>query len=205
MMEAKTSPYLIYIVLCIALISTVNAEKSKNNQIHNKTIKLRIDEYLSAQQHDATKLRTVLESGSMNGLFKSHEIYELFFYLHKKYPEYVSKENIGVTVMKKSLFVFKLIKPNKTSTPITKSKILFTGAHHARELLTTTMCLKIFIESLHSLIYNTENSSFWTFNDLLIVPIVNLDSHTYISEAYGTPDWDDHRFKRKNMNDAYCP
>lgn len=168
-------------------------------------IKTRIDDYLSNRKNDASKLRIVLEAGSMDGHFKSQEINDLFVYLQSRYPEYVSMEKFGSTYQNRDLIVFRLRKPSYKGMPITKSKILFTGAHHARELMSVTICLKIFVESLHSLINKTELSSFWTFNDLLIVPIVNLDAHTFISDAFGTPDWDGHKFKRKNMNPLYCP
>lgn len=171
----------------------------------DKKIKSRLDAYLSDSKHDITKLRPVLESGSMNGHFKSQELYDLFFYLQKKFPQLITADKIGSTVEKRDIYAFKLQKPNPNGKSITKSKILFTGAHHARELLTATIVFKIFIESLHSLIYSTKTSTFWTFNDLIIVPLVNLDSHTYISDSYGTPNWSDHRYKRKNMNKDYCP
>lgn len=172
--------------------------------LNEKKIKVRLDDYLSDSKHDKTKLRTVLESGSMDGHFKSQELYDLFFYLQKQYPEYVTSEKIGTTVEKRKIYAFKLNKPNANKKLVQKSKMLFTGAHHARELLTATIVLKIFVESLHSLIYDSEKSSFWIFNDLIIVPLVNLDSHTFISKAFGTSNWDDHKYKRKNMNRKYC-
>ena len=85
-----------------------------------------------------------------------------------------------------------------------KSKILFTGAHHARELLSSVMVVKIFIEGLHSLIHKDVNIDFWKFNDLIILPIVNLDSHRLVTESYGTPSWSSNKWKRKNMNPKYC-
>jgi len=193
-LKSISSLYLLIIALLVAY------SRSKVN----KEIENRIDEYLSDPQHDLKKLRIVLESGSMNGHFKTDELFSLFFYLQKKYPEYVKTEEIGKTVEERPIYVFKLKKQASDSNVITKNKILFTGNHHARELLTVTICLKIFIESLHSLLYKSENSSFWTFNDLLIVPIINIDSHTLISNSYGTTSWDENKYKRKNMNRQYC-
>lgn len=196
-MKIVSNSYAIFLLILMIFAAPAAA-------LSEKKIKSRLEDYLSDNKHDVTKLRTVLESGSMNGHFKSKELYDLFFYLQKKYPQYVSAEKIGTTVEKRDIYAFKLRKPNGDAKPIVKSKILFTGAHHARELITATIVLKIFVESLHSLLYNTQNSSFWIFNDLIIVPLVNLDSHTYISDSFGTKDWEDHKYKRKNMNRAYC-
>jgi hypothetical protein len=85
-----------------------------------------------------------------------------------------------------------------------KSKVLFTGLHHARELITANMVVKIFLETLHSLVHNTSRFTFWNFCDVLIVPVVNIDSHKLISQSFGTPDFDLHKDKRKNMNSGVC-
>lgn len=169
----------------------------------NIKIKKRIDNYLSDSNHDQSKLREVLESGGMNGHFTSEEVFDIFLYLQKEHSQFISVKTIGQTVNGRNLLSFHLQK-RSNKNEITKSKILFTGAHHARELLTVTIILKIFIESLHSLLHETKDSMFWILNDLVIVPLVNLDSHTLISESYNTINWDENRFKRKNMNMKYC-
>jgi len=87
---------------------------------------------------------------------------------------------------------------------VKKSIILFTGAHHARELVTAGMIVKIFIESLHSLIHDLKVEH-WKFNDLLIIPIVNLDSYKFITDSYDTPEWITNKWKRKSMNKEWCP
>ena len=190
--------YMLSTVVVLLLTASVSCGISE-------TVKTRINDYLSDPKPDATKLRSVLESGSMNGHFTSDEVYSLFSYLQEKYPEIATKEVIGSTYLGADILMFRLKKPAKDNSEIVKSKMLFTGNHHARELLTVTICLKIFIESIHSLVHQTQNSGFWTFNDLLIVPIINLDSHTLISESFGTSDWDEIKYKRKNMNEEYCP
>lgn len=48
------------------------------------------------------------------------------------------------------------------------------------------MVVKIYLECLHSLIHAKGTQTFWKFNDLLIVPILNLDSFDLITSAYGT-------------------
>jgi hypothetical protein len=162
-------------------------------------------EYLSDPRPDQTKLRFVLESGGMDGHFKSKELYDILKYLQVSYSQYITLKQPGTTVKGNPILAFVLHRQNPHNKDIKKSKILFTGAHHARELLSATIVLKIFIESLHSLIHNTKDALFWKINDLVILPLVNYDSHNYISESYGTANWRSHKLKRKNMNDKYCP
>lgn len=71
-----------------------------------------------------------------------------------------------------------------------KSKILFTGSHHARELLCPNMIIRIFIDSLFELIHSKNQMRFWKQNDIIIVPIINLDSHNFISESFGNSDFE---------------
>lgn len=66
------------------------------------------------------------------------------------------------------------------------------------------MIVKIYLEGLHSLIQNTDNAPYWNFNDLVIIPIVNLDSYSLITKSFGTDKWEDLKYKRKNMNKKYC-
>ncbi len=37
-----------------------------------------------------------------------------------------------------------------------------------------------------------------------MVPIVNLDSHDFISKSFGTSKFKINKNKRKNMNDNFC-
>ena len=68
---------------------------------------------------------------------------------------------------------------------------MFTGAHDARELITTTMIVKIVIEGIHALVHKTSNAPYWGFNDLVTIPIVNLDSYSLITKSFGTLKWDE--------------
>ena len=82
--------------------------------------------------------------------------------------------------------------------------ILFTGAHHARELVTTSMIVKIFLEGLHQLIHHSGVARYWNYNDMIILPVVNLDSYKFITDSYGTDEWETKKWKRKNMNKKFC-
>lgn len=39
---------------------------------------------------------------------------------------------------------------------------------------------------------------------MIILPVVNLDSYKLITDSYGTPEWEEKKWKRKNMNKKYC-
>lgn len=66
------------------------------------------------------------------------------------------------------------------------------------------MIIKIVIESIHSLIHKTRDAPYLSFNDLVTVPIVNLDSYSLITKSYGTSKWEEVSMKKKNMNKKYC-
>lgn len=114
-----------------------------------------------------------------------------------------------------------LVNP-ETSRPRPKSLIMFTGAHHSRELLTQNMILKIILEALFYLLNSAPaKTSFWHFSDVLAIPFVNIDGHMFISKSFEftrdpasisgdsatdkTPKFEQGKWKRKNMNSNYCP
>ena len=105
------------------------------------------------------------------------------------------------------------------------SIILMTGAHHPRELLTQNMIVKIALEHTHKLLHSkNDDISNRNLSDLILIPIVNLDGHKLISDAYNygrdhsveidniffqkthnsIPSFDLAKYKRKNMNDNFC-
>lgn len=104
--------------------------------------------------------------------------------------------------MSQDIHAYFLSKDNTQSEA--KSLILFTGVHHARELITPTMIAKVFLESLHSILHSTVNAPFLKFNDIVVVPIINIDSYSLITKAFGTDKWDTMKEKRKNLNKKYC-
>lgn len=79
-----------------------------------------------------------------------------------------------------------------------KNMILFTAAHHAREALSLSMIFNIFLINLKSLIHQTPRSTnskkheylkdvaeeFWGFNNLLFLPVVNLDAVLEIDNGF---------------------
>ena len=52
------------------------------------------------------------------------------------------------------------------------------------------MIVRILLDCLHEMSHGVDNPQFWQQNEILIVPIVNMDSHAFISASYGTPDYE---------------
>ncbi len=164
---------------------------------------LKIEKYLREPKQDFTLLQNIIKSGKLNGLYQYEEVIGIFKYLTEKYPDQVKTKVIGSSYNKQEIFSYELSQ-NFQEDNSNKNQILFTGAHHARELLTASMIVKIFIENLHSLIHMNENLEFWKFTNLLIVPIVNIDSYKFITDSFGTENWSNYSQKRKNMNPTFC-
>lgn len=183
----------------IALIFLLNTLKAVENQTK---ITKKIKSYLTDPNQDFKKLKAILQSGSIKGVFTTSEVISIFKYLTENYSKLVTSQKIGNSYKKEPIWSYHLSSDPKNKNQ--KTKVLFTGAHHAREILSSVMCVKIFIDSLHSLLHKKHNQIFWKYNNLIIIPIVNVDSHRLISESYGTENWEEYKWKRKNMNPKYC-
>ena len=70
------------------------------------------------------------------------------------------------------------------------------------------MILKVFIETLHNLIHNDHlirpSNDIFNYIDVVILPVINIDSYYFISSKYGTNEFYNAKYKRKNMNNNYC-
>ena len=88
----------------------------------------------------------------------------------KKYPDKVTYKSIGTTRLGKEIPAIKISSPTKKSKY--KVPILFNGAHHANELISTEHCYDIIY---HLLKYPDKYSAILETSDIWIVPIVNPD------------------------------
>lgn len=165
----------------------------------------KISTYLNDPAQSLSLMNEILQSGSIDGLFSTDETFRIFDHFQEKYPQLINKKDIGYTVRGVSIFSYTLSSSFDAKINHKKPKVLFTGAHHARELLTPTICLKIFIEALFGLLNQKSDQKHWKFNDLIIVPIVNIDSHDSISSSFKSKSWDKEKWRRKNFNTNYCP
>ena len=94
------------VIIILALTFLVSFTKPQK-------IKKRINEYLADPRPDQTKLRFVLESGGMNGHFKSKELYDILSYLQETYPQYITSKQPGKTVQGNPILAYTLHKPQE--------------------------------------------------------------------------------------------
>lgn len=163
----------------------------------------RVKEYLQSPEPNQRVMRDILEHGKMDGFFTTDEVFSVFKTLTVEYPNLVNETQIGTTVKEQPIFAYQL-SGNIKSTTSKKSQVLFTALHHARELVTATMIVKIFIETLHGLLHSKVKNNFWNFCNIAFIPVVNIDSHRVISAAWRTKDWTSAINLRKNRNEKYC-
>ena len=162
----------------------------------------RTEEYLKDSQKDLTKFKSLIESGQVGGFFSTSELYATFKELTVRYPKLIKESSLGKSTLGKEMFAYTLSTNLVNSGK--KSKILFTALHHARELLCANMILTIFVDTLHDLIYSSSTNQYWQYNDLIFIPVVNIDSHDIITKSWDTSEWKVKQSIRKNQNQKYC-
>lgn len=87
-----------------------------------------------------------------------------------------------------------------------KSNVLLTALHHAREPLSLNMLVYLMIDALwmgkqQSFLFENHlfHKFFW-FGNFVFIPAVNRDSYEFINSIFGTENWDIGKYRRKNMN-----
>lgn len=163
----------------------------------------RVKEYLRVTEPNQRLMREILEGGSMGGFFTTDEVFSVFKTLASEHPNQVKESHIGSSVKEEPILAFQL-SGNIKSVTSKKSQVLFTALHHSRELVTATMIVKIFVETLHGLLHSRVKNNFWDFCNIAFIPVVNVDSHKVISAAWGTKNWTSAINLRKNRNDQHC-
>lgn len=72
--------------------------------------------------------------------------------------------------------------------------------------MSLSMIVKITLEALYDLLHRESRPDIFDFNDILVVPIVNLDGYVHINKGYNQLGWDMTKYKRKNFNYTIaCP
>ena len=201
-----------------------------------------VKEFLSNEVKDIALMEKILQSGTINGFMNYIEVNGILEFIFVNFPEKVKGfQSIGKTFQKRDIMAIRLGERNSkekrnsiysTSFSLKEEKekeynsvIMMTGAHHSRELLTQNMVVKMTLEHTHKLLHSTaKDLPYWKMTDLLLIPIVNVDGHKLISDAfnfdrdhsveidniffeknkYSIPSFDVAKFKRKNMNDEFC-
>lgn len=238
------------IFLFIILIHSLKCDyiEQLESSVSDKTLLQNIKTYLDGATHDKELLNKILMSGKIDGFFSYIQVYGIMQFLFKQYTPFVKGvHSIGQSYQNNPIMAIRIGKrteENETNSIYSnkdsneqininqttllgdnqtnfKSVVVFTGAHHARELLTQNMVIKICLEHLYNLIHN-HMLSYWKFSDVIAIPFVNIDGHMFISNSYDfTSDrnaniflqsnksimYDEYetaKWKRKNMNSSYC-
>ena len=150
-----------------------------------------------------THLDAFLASGTMDGFFNTSEIFGIFNFLAATYPDHIARKSIGRTKGGEDIWAFTVSTSLKSS--IRKSEVLFTALHHAREVLSGNMMVKMGLQLIHKCRHGGPHSDFLKYLNVLMIPIVNVDGHRFISNSYGGANWATAKLKRKNTNSDYCP
>lgn len=190
-------------ILVLVTVLAANQQVSKGLNLH------KLWNFLDSAKPSPAALDGLTATGSMAGFYTAKEVDELLNALSEKYPQFIHKPFvIGETYENHQIKAFRI---GKLETKSKFSSVLLTALHHAREPISLSMIIRIVIVSLHDLLHPTQNSSegfpptFFDVAELLIVPIVNLDSYYKINEAYGRPNWEIEQMRRKNANpNAVC-
>lgn len=184
-------PFIIFFFLIFSSKQTISSTRKSD-----------IQKFLIEKIPSSTFMNNLMISGKLNGFFSTEEVDEIFEYLSQTQSKYVKTKKIGTTTQNLDIYAYHL--STSFSNSLKKSKILITGLHHSREVIIANVIIKVFLETLHSLIHNGPNLTYFQFCDLIIVPIINKDGHNFISNSYKTADWSINSLKRKNMNSSYC-
>lgn len=185
-------PSLLFIFLCSPLVASGLADGSKE----------KLTTILSQSVLDHRLLDAYLISGKMNGFFTTDQILDTFSFLADKYKANIQKTAIGKTKSGNEILVFHF--SNNLKSEYRKSKVLFTALHHAREVMSGNMMVKLAVQILHGIIHGWTDLKFFVYCDILMVPVINIDGHRLISDSFGTQQWQTLSMKRKNMNSEFC-
>lgn len=123
------------------------------------------------------------------------EVNEIIEYYKKSFPEIVHVEKIGEGSVKK-LPIWAIKISDNPRDHESEPSVLFTGIHHAKELLGAEVCLyllKYFCQNY----YSDRKVKFWVDNtEIWIVPVINPDGYYLVMDTNNAPN-----FWRKNLTD----
>jgi len=131
------------------------------------------------------------------------EVTDLMAHAAKDFPSIVKLESVGKTYLGRDIQMLtidatKELSLNKSED--TKAKaILMTGAHHARELISTQTPVYAMIKLLHGFVQgDTESSELLKRNKYMFIPMLNTDGCAIIQEQFDKTG--KLVYKRKNGN-----
>lgn len=227
-------------------------EQTLRNQPNGPQLLKRVADFIGSPTKDKRLLDRIMESGNIQGFYDYQQVNGVFEFLLRQYPAVVrGYHQVGRSFQDLPIYALRVGRGDSKSDQtfynsvyserdVTvkdtdknyepkedrhKSVMFFNGAHHVRELLTQNMIVRIALEAIHQILHGrSQYLSFWEFSDLLMIPIVNIDGHKFISDSYrksfdslpyetnqfnlvnhtNTPGYETAKWKRKNMNSNYC-
>ena len=104
--------------------------------------------------------------------------------LQLEFQEILKVASIGESYEKNPIRMLELTVNNNTGDKDHK-KILFTGAHHARELTSIQMNLYILLKMLYNYVNeDTETLVYMNTTSFYFIPYLNVDGFKYISQKF---------------------
>lgn len=89
---------------------------------------------------------------------------------------------IGKTYQGNSIPVMEV---NSNSSNQAKKSLIFTGAHHARELTSISMALNFLLRTIYGhFINDTETLALLNSTNLYFIPVINIDGFKLISDLF---------------------
>ncbi len=154
----------------------------------------------SSQTFDHNSMFLKMGIGSL-GFYNSYtELTTLMTSLTQQFPECVRKFQIGSSYQNRPIYGY-LIGLGLTSKNLTmpKPKLLITGAHHAREQSTVSMCVYTVLRLLYQYVHQ-DPETLYIFNNaaIVVVPVINVDGFKQISDNY--MNYGNWSYTRKNLH-----
>lgn len=149
------------------------------------------------------KVQTLVGKGEVGGFISMDQFWRLHHLLQKRLPKIVGTPfSIGKTFKGEEIKAFFL--GFHEGDEDKKDIILFDALHHARELVTLSMIVRILEDQVSSIVRKSKKTlDFYMSNRLLIVPVVNLDTFNLICQSYGKTEWENIKWMRKNQNGVH--
>lgn len=172
----------------LALLSSVDA---RQREVELKEI------FESSPNFDDTMVKQLLVRNDINHLMLT-DVNKLIMRIAREYPDIVSLSSIGTTWQGRPIYMLTVDAKGENKV-VNKPAILLTGAHHAREFMSTQMPLYSLLKMIHGATHNDERyKNMLTQNKYYIVPVVNVDGLAEIEREFNKTG--KVLTRRKNMN-----
>ena len=189
------------LILTVLLLSAQVLAQSNADALAAKVLNWVKDPSASSAQIE-TGIKQVAGLGTQDGCFLYSEFDAIYNKLRDAYPAFVTeKRNMGQSYEKRNLWYF-VLGSSAELDESTKNLVLFTSLHHARECISLTMTLSLFITQLKTLVHKRDSEGFFKNNAIVFHPFVNIDGYLAINKAYGTSSYQTDRMIRKNRRNG---